>query len=857
MSKKIISTLFTAVILTIVMGGSAQGITGSVHLTYPNGEQCYRPGDTVNIYWEKSGDIDHVALYFSPNGYGTRPTQYFYMSSVGQLNYYAWTVPTTLTTQGVIWVVAHTLNHSEGVADTNDLYFRIATNCDFTSATPEPTPIPTITPLVPTGLSYEITSSNYIRLNWNASGGATSYKINRIPAWEDNQSWRYYSSLSATDTNVVSGMTYRYTVTAITNVNGYEYYSAQSIPIYVYLPPLNTTSPTPTPTTIFTPLPTVSASPTPLPSATPISTPTSTPSPTPIADSFFEVSALDNEGHTVAYAGVVLDTAMTNTTFGITTGFWKTDASGRIRIPVRNGTYIVRAFLPPERGYINPVEQSISISSGETKEIRTVFIKKETVFPIYIKGTTRLSDGRAIEAFVWAWSDKGRSASIRSNSDGSFNLQISPDDKWHIGAGRSMDEIPYKSTEITISVTNQTVSTELILSRLGDALTSGTTMTTKSSTETVTTQIEDGAKVIVPAYSAPTSTNITVEVKPTVEIPSQPSARVLGAAYDIKVRDQAGSYLSQFSNLIEVELPYDPSLLTSQSVTEGQLIPSYYDDATGTWVKITNYTIDKTRNVIIARVNHLTVFAIVLAAGSSPLTPPSSVLATALSNGQIRLTWTNPSGGWDHIKIYRSENPGSLGRLEGTVHTGFSFTNDIDIKDGVTYYYVVRAVDQVGSETSNITPVSVKAIGTSIKTSANTALKDGDMISAAGSNDPDIYIINGLGYKRLFLNPAIFAFYGHLGGFQNVKSTTSSIRDSYGTSGLFRNCETNDSKVYGVEITGEDSGILHWVNSTGEQAVADDPDFFKKVFCINNNEFNWYQKGSSYLSVNQIPDYSR
>lgn len=136
-------------------------------------------------------------------------------------------------------------------------------------------------------------------------------------------------------------------------------------------------------------------------------------------------------------------------------------------------------------------------------------------------------------------------------------------------------------------------------------------------------------------------------------------------------------------------------------------------------------------------------------------------------------------------------------------------------------------------------------------------LREGDTISAPGSNDPDIYIPNEHGYKRLFLNPVIFGFYGHLGGFSAVKNTSSSTRDTLVTSGLFRNCETDDQKVYGVETTGEDTGVLHWVNTSGEQAVADDADFFKKVFCINSNEFNWYQKGSDYTSVNQVPAYTR
>ncbi len=135
-------------------------------------------------------------------------------------------------------------------------------------------------------------------------------------------------------------------------------------------------------------------------------------------------------------------------------------------------------------------------------------------------------------------------------------------------------------------------------------------------------------------------------------------------------------------------------------------------------------------------------------------------------------------------------------------------------------------------------------------------LTEGNTISAAGSSDPDVYIVNSWGYKRLFLNPVIFGFYGHLGGFAKVKTVSPATRDAFVTSGLFQ--LVGNPKVYGVETTGEDTGVLHWVNTTGAQAVADDPNFFKKVFVINQNEFNWYTKSSTdYTSVSQVPNYSR
>lgn len=135
-------------------------------------------------------------------------------------------------------------------------------------------------------------------------------------------------------------------------------------------------------------------------------------------------------------------------------------------------------------------------------------------------------------------------------------------------------------------------------------------------------------------------------------------------------------------------------------------------------------------------------------------------------------------------------------------------------------------------------------------------LVEGDLISAVGSSDPDIYIVNEYGYKRLFLNPTLFNFYGHL-KWENVRNVSAATRDAFPTSGLFRNCEANDPKVYGVEVTAEDAGMFHWVNVTAEQALAEDADFFKKVFCINNSEFNWYPKGVAYTLVSQVPSYER
>jgi len=145
-------------------------------------------------------------------------------------------------------------------------------------------------------------------------------------------------------------------------------------------------------------------------------------------------------------------------------------------------------------------------------------------------------------------------------------------------------------------------------------------------------------------------------------------------------------------------------------------------------------------------------------------------------------------------------------------------------------------------------------------------LNDGDLISAIG--DPDIFIIKfstdannpGIrwGFKRLFLNPAIFNMYGHLGGFANVRTVTAEARDVFDTTALYRNCESGSQEIWGIEVTGEDTGVLHHVQMSGAQAAAEDYNFFEKVFCINTNEERFYARsGAPYTRLSQIPRYDR
>ncbi len=132
---------------------------------------------------------------------------------------------------------------------------------------------------------------------------------------------------------------------------------------------------------------------------------------------------------------------------------------------------------------------------------------------------------------------------------------------------------------------------------------------------------------------------------------------------------------------------------------------------------------------------------------------------------------------------------------------------------------------------------------------ADFGLREGDFIRAEG--DLDVYIINDFGFKRLVLNPQICLLYGHLGArgcFAAVKVVSPAVRDAFKTSLFFTDGETKDGRVYYLQITGDDSAVLRFVNISGEQFVQQGGNF-SSVFLFNTREKNTYQKGADFLKL--------
>ncbi len=132
---------------------------------------------------------------------------------------------------------------------------------------------------------------------------------------------------------------------------------------------------------------------------------------------------------------------------------------------------------------------------------------------------------------------------------------------------------------------------------------------------------------------------------------------------------------------------------------------------------------------------------------------PTDVKVNNTGTGtSLDISWVNPAADFNHIKIYRSTEEGSLGSMIKDNHTGTSYT-DTGLTEGQTYYYTLRSVSDLGVESDNTDQHSGKPSITNasktmsyLRVDKTSAVADGeDMIEATiGARDANDNPIAGL-----------------------------------------------------------------------------------------------------------------
>lgn len=330
---------------------------------------------------------------------------------------------------------------------------------------------------------------------------------------------------------------------------------------------------------------------------------------------------------------------------------------------------------------------------------------------VFLQGKVVYPDGSAASgALISIWANNA-TASATAGSNGEFSFQIVRNTTWRLSAAKTVGTTGYKSNDITVTVNNATVSdVQIYLSQI-PVFIPPPTFIQRPVTERITSILTNGATIDIPPFAVTATGNVTLNVRPTVEVHEYSTSQVVGVAYDITIRDQAGAEVRTFAQPFDLTFPFDDATLLSLGVGADNLVPSFYNETLTKWVPLTMFTIDKVNKRVIAKVSHLTRFALIAAADVTAPGSPTLVTATQTSAGVV-IRWVNPVSDFRHAKIYRSTENGKLGtvlfgEVAGTTQT------DTSAAAGGTYYYVVRSVDPAGNESTNTAQVAVGASASS------------------------------------------------------------------------------------------------------------------------------------------------
>ena len=426
------------------------------------------------------------------------------------------------------------------------------------------------------------------------------------------------------------------------------------------------------------------------------------------------------------------------------------DQSGKFEIKVPAGKYFIQSSYSMNSGYLNPPEMEVAVESWKTASLEIIFKKPDAT----LNGIAAV-DGKGVPAFVWAWRESGGYASMRADDSGKYSFAVSRNSKWRVAASYERNGVYHKSAEIIAEIGDQaSLTQDLTLLSLSTVLPAAV----EKVVETVKPQsveLQNGAKVVVPANALATSGSANIAMKPDVEVPSSGSTNVVGTGYKVEAKDENGQGITNLNAEITISIPYDEADLTAKGLKPEDLTLSFFDETTQTWKPVEKQVVDKETKIVSGMVNHLTLFALVAPADATSPSAPSGVSAL-LKDGAVVLSWKNPVMDFHHVKIYRSSQKGVPGTAVFNYITNESKS---DSSGNASYFYTIRAVDLAGNESANTTQYQAGESAASEEVVAPVAVAipsaQSGILLVRAEGDPRVYVVEN-SKKRWIKSPDEF-----------------------------------------------------------------------------------------------------
>src|SRR5207249_3454467 len=151
---------------------------------------------------------------------------------------------------------------------------------------------------------------------------------------------------------------------------------------------------------------------------------------------------------------------------------------------------------------------------------------------------------------------------------------------------------------------------------------------------------------------------------------------------------------SNFNRPVTVTFSYDPARLAGLGLDPEDLVPSFWDEATGTYRRVSGAVVDSGAHTITFTAEHFSQY-VVTASATAP-GAPTDVEAVA-GDSKATVTWTAPTvtGGSPILSYTVTASPGGA---TATTPNGTTTTATVTgLTNGTAYTFTVTATNLVGT----------------------------------------------------------------------------------------------------------------------------------------------------------------
>jgi hypothetical protein len=221
---------------------------------------------------------------------------------------------------------------------------------------------------------------------------------------------------------------------------------------------------------------------------------------------------------------------------------------------------------------------------------------------------------------VRAYSDSGAHAYALTGPNGGYLLHVLAGDTWHVQAV-SEDTVLSGSVTVTVFlrsprvVITPTISgpnvANLVMAQAGHLPDALAFAFDAGQDQDLT--LSDGSEVIIPAGALAPSGQVEVLIRPLPELADTGGAQPVSFGYRLQAFDASHIPITHFNSDVTLAIPFTAAQLTQLGVTSDQLVPSYWDVATGSWKPVDNVTVQTQTNgdgTVFIAVDHFTDFAL-------------------------------------------------------------------------------------------------------------------------------------------------------------------------------------------------------------------------------------------------------